>query len=69
MLWEEMFNTLAHADKGDRLPMWVISYNRFDASTLTKMSEWERLDDIHIVVRKSQFSEYRRAFPSLQFEN
>lgn len=68
MLRDEMFDRLRSADKNDRLPVWVISYNRLDAPTLTRMCEWERLDDVHVVVRESQAAEYRRAFPDLRFE-
>lgn len=68
MLREEMFHHLHRADIGDRLPVWVISYNRLDAPTLTRMAEWERLDDVHVVVRESQVVDYRKAFPTLQFE-
>ena len=68
MLRDEMFDSLREADKNDRLPVWVISYNRYDAPTLTRMAEWECLDDVHIVVRGSQADEYRRNFPALRFE-
>lgn len=68
MLRDEMFHHLYRVEKEDRLPVWVISYNRFDAPTLTRMAEWQRLDDVHVVVRESQVAEYRRAFPSLRFE-
>lgn len=68
MLKEEMFAKLRTADKDDRLPVWVISYNRFDAPTLTRMLDWERLDDVHVVVRESQVARYREALPGLQFE-
>lgn len=63
-----MFSRLNTADKGNRLPVFVISYSRLDAPTLVRMQDWERLDDIHIVVRASQYEEYREAFPLLQFE-
>lgn len=68
MLRDEMFHYLYRAEKEDRLPVWVISYNRYDAPTLTRMQEWERLDDVHVVVRESQAAEYRRHFPALRFE-
>ena len=68
MLRDEMFHHLHAVDHNDRIPVWVISYNRYDAPTLTRMNEWERLDDVHVVVRESQVAEYRRAFPALQFE-
>ena len=68
MLRDEMFHHLYRAEKEDRLPVWVISYNRYDAPTLTRMTGWERLDDVHIVVRESQVAEYRRSFPDLRFE-
>lgn len=68
MLRDEMFHHLYRAEKEERLPMWVISYNRYDAPTLTRMAEWERLDDVHVVVRESQVAEYRRVFPTLRFE-
>jgi len=68
MLRDEMFHYLYRAEKEDRLPVWVISYNRYDAPTLTRMQEWERLDDIHVVVRESQIAAYRRHFPALRFE-
>lgn len=68
MLRDEMFHHLYRVEKEERLPVWVISYNRFDAPTLTRMAEWERLDDVHVVVRESQVSEYRDAFPTLTFE-
>lgn len=62
-----MFYLLHQAEKEKRLPVWVISYNRFDAPTLTRMSEWERLDDIHVVVRDEQVNDYRKAFPKITF--
>lgn len=65
---EEMFHHLYRAEKEDRLPVWVISYNRYDAPTLTRMAGWERLDDVHVVVRETQVAEYRKAFPYLTFE-
>lgn len=68
MLRDEMFHHLYRAEKEDRLPVWVISYNRYDAPTLTRMAEWVRLDDVHVVVRASQVDEYRRSFPALRFE-
>ena len=68
MLRDEMFHYLYRAEPEDRLPVWVISYNRFDAPTLTRMAEWERLDDVHVVVRISQLPEYKRAFPYLWLE-
>lgn len=68
MLKDEMFDRLRNADKGDRLPVWVISYSRYDAPTLSRMAGWERLDDVHVVVRESQAAEYRKAFPHLTFE-
>jgi hypothetical protein len=68
MLRDEMFHYLYRAEKEDRLPVWVISYNRYDAPTLTRMQEWARLDDVHVVVRESQAAEYRRSFPALRFE-
>ena len=68
MLRDEMFHRLYQAGEEDRLPMWVISYNRYDAPTLTRMAEWNRLDDVHVVVRESQAGEYRKAFPTLRFE-
>lgn len=68
MLRDELFDHLRHVDKNDRLPVWVISYNRLDAPTLTRMRGWERLDDVHVVVRETQAAEYRKAFPYLNFE-
>jgi hypothetical protein len=68
MLRDEMFHHLYRAEKEDRLPVWVISYNRYDAPTLTRMAEWGRLDDVHVVVRESQAAEYRRNFPAMRFE-
>lgn len=68
MLRDEMFHHLYRAEKEDRLPVWVISYNRYDAPTLTRMAEWERLDDVHVVIRESQAVEYSKAFPYLNFE-
>lgn len=62
-----MYDYLATSDKNDRLPVWVISYNRLDAPTLVRMAGWERLDDVYVVVRSSQWREYRRALPHLQF--
>lgn len=68
MLRDEMFHHLHAVDHNDRLPVWVISYNRFDAPTLTRINEWERTDNVHVVVRESQVAEYRRHFPALRFE-
>lgn len=66
MLRAEMYDYLAESNNEDRLPVWVISYNRLDAPTLTRMAGWERLDDVYVVVRESQASDYRKAFPYLQ---
>lgn len=68
MLRDEMFYSLYRAEKEDRLPVWVISYNRYDAPTLSRIQDWVRLDDVHVVVRASQVDEYRRNFPALRFE-
>lgn len=68
MIKDELLHHLYRADKGDRPPIWVISYGRYDAPTLTRMAGWERLDDVHVVVRESQAAEYRRAFPYLNIE-
>lgn len=68
MLKDEMFYLLRGANKNNRLPVWVISYNRLDAPTLTRMEGWERLDDVHVVVRESQAEAYRRSFPYLNIE-
>ena len=59
MLREEMFRALETVDKNDRLPTWVISYNRFDAPTLTRIAEWERLDDVHVVTKGGRNPSYR----------
>lgn len=68
MLRDEMFHYLYSVDHNDRIPVWVISYNRFDAPNLQRISEWENLDNVHVVVRASQYDTYREAFPRLQFE-
>lgn len=68
MLRDEMFHYLYRAELNDRLPVWVISYNRFDAPTLTRLAEWKRLDDVHVVIRESQAEKYRAAFPTIRFE-
>lgn len=67
MLKSEMYDYLNGSDKNNRLPVWVISYNRLDAPTLTRMKGWERLDDVRVVVRDTQLLEYKRAFPYLKF--
>lgn len=66
MLLEEMVAYCQAADKNDRVPMYVISYNRLDAPTLLKMAQYERTDDIYVVVRDSQVEAYAEAFPMLQ---
>ena len=63
MLLHEMVEWVKSHDKNDRVPMYVISYNRLDAPTLLKMQHYERTDDIHVIVRQSQRDEYERAFP------
>lgn len=68
MLREEMFTALKTANKNNRMPVWVISYNRLDAPTLVRMKGWERLDDVFVVVRESQVAGYTKAFPYIQFE-
>ena len=68
MLRDEMFHHLHSVDHNDRIPVWVISYNRLDAPTLVRISQWERTDNVHVVVRESQVADYRVEFPSLQFE-
>lgn len=65
---QEMFDRLNTASKDHRLPVWVISYNRLDAPTLVRMKDWERLDDVFVVVRETQVADYEKAFPYLQFE-
>lgn len=63
---EEMMEMLRAHDKADRLPMWIISYNRAgSAPTLERMKHWERQDDIFVVVREEQRQEYRRAYPEM----
>ncbi len=63
MLLEEMVGYVKQFDKGARVPMWVISYNRIDAPTLQKMRNFERTDDIHVLVRDSQVAQYREEYP------
>lgn len=66
MLLEEMVAHVKSFDLNDRLPMWVISYNRLDAPTLLKMRQYERTDDIFVLVRDSQAGDYAREFPTLR---
>lgn len=66
MLREEMVDWVQSQDKNDRVPMWVISYNRTDAPTLLKMRNYERTDDIYVLVRESQKAEYAKKFPMLR---
>ena len=66
MLLHEMVEWVKSHDKNDRVPMYVISYNRLDAPTLLKMQHYERTDDIYVVVRDSQAEAYAEAFPMLQ---
>ena len=68
MLRDEMFHHLHSVGHNDPVPVWVISYNRYDAPTLTRMNEWNDLDHVHVVVRESQVAEYRKSFPALRFE-
>lgn len=63
MLLNEMVEWVKSHDKNDRVPMWVISYNRTDAPTLLKMRNYERTDDINVLVREEQGAAYRKAFP------
>jgi hypothetical protein len=65
MLLEEMVGWVQSRNKNDRVPMYVISYNRLDAPTLLKMQHYERTDDITVVVREEQAVAYRKAFPML----
>lgn len=65
MLLEEMVGYVQSVSKNDRVPMWVISYDRLDAPTLLKMQHYERTDDINVLVRKSQGPAYAKAFPML----
>ena len=65
MQLEEMVEWLKAQDHNDRVPMWVISYNRLDAPTLLKMKQYERTDDINVLVRESQREMYEAAFPEL----
>lgn len=66
MLLHEMVEWVKAHDKNDRVPMWVISYNRLDAPTLLKMQHYERTDDIFVLVREEQEAAYQKAFPMLQ---
>lgn len=66
MLLDEMVEWVKSHDKNDRVPMYVISYNRLDAPTLLKMRNYERTDDIFVVVRYEQEQAYKKAFPMLQ---
>ncbi len=52
---------------GERLPVWVISYNRFDSPTLTRIGGWRYVDNVHVVVRESQVAKYREVHPRLNF--
>lgn len=66
MLLNEMVEWVKSHDKNDRVPMYVISYNRLDAPTLLKMQHYERTDDIYVVVRESQADAYAQRFPMFQ---
>lgn len=66
MLKHEMVEWVKSHDKNDRVPMYVISYNRLDAPTLLKMEHYERTDDIYVVVRESQADAYADRFPMFQ---
>ena len=66
MLLNEMVEWVKSHDKNDRVPMYVISYNRLDAPTLLKMEQYERTDDIYVVVRESQAEAYADRFPMFQ---
>jgi len=53
-----------------RLPVWVISYNRFAdpvSPTLERMRKWADLSDVFVIVRETQVLEYELAFPELNF--
>lgn len=64
---DEMHEWLRSLDKADRLPTWVISYNRFsnDAPFLEMARRFERTDDINVLVRESQRIAYQGAYPEL----
>ena len=61
----DMIEYLGGLDKNDRYPLWIISYNRAGKAPLlnTIHKNWERKDDIHVVVRDSQRASYERAYP------
>ena len=64
---DEMHRWLKSMDHRDRYPIFLISYNRAgEAPVLNRMRKWERTDDINVVVRESQVSAYRSAYPMLQ---
>lgn len=64
---EEIRSWLSGLDLDDRLPLWVISYNRAGkAPLLDALHGGSKTDDINVVVRKSQGDDYRRAYPKFQ---
>jgi hypothetical protein len=63
---DEMLEYLSSFDTANRLPMYVISYNRAgSAPLLEKAKTWQHQDLVNVVVRKSQRDAYRRAYPKM----
>lgn len=63
----EMHDWLLSLDKGDRAPLWIISYNRPGTAPFLEMArQFERTDDVNVVVRASQWADYERAYPELE---
>lgn len=66
MQYDEMMGRLYAADTSTVLPIWLISYNRAGtAPFLELMARWDDQSAINVVVRSSQWREYRQAYPGM----
>ena len=63
----EMKEWLLGLDVEERLPLWVISYNRAGTAPFLRLlkEHARKHDDINVVVRRSQRDAYQAAYPTM----
>lgn len=67
---EQMMERLNDLDVGERLPVWVISYQRpGTAPLLNMMKTWGTAGDVNVLVRDSQLKAYEAAYPELRIHS
>lgn len=64
-----MIEWLRSLNMVDRLPIWIISYSRAGSSPVLNriQNQFSSVAEINVVVRESQYSDYKAAYPRIHF--